>query len=169
MSTLIAFYSFEGNCRDLASVMGEAVGATVKELRPVKDPVPHGMITKYLLGGKASMFKETTPLRHLGVDPRAYDLIVVGGPVWFFNITPAVRTFLTGGNWSGKRFGLFSMHRGGKGKAIATMRELVESQGGIVADTAEFIDLRRKSAEETRKRAIEWIAGMIQDGKDNHV
>ena len=161
MNTLITYYSFEGNCRALANHMAETSPATANvklaELRPVLETVPRDTFKKYLVGGKAAFFKHTTPLQPLGFSLRSFDLIIVGGPVWAFDITPAIRTFLTQTNWHNKYVALFTMHGGGKGKAFATMRALVEKRGGVIADTADFEDLRRASPDATRQRATEWI------------
>ncbi len=158
MKTLVAYYSFEGNCRDLAHCMADAVGGETEELLPVEDPVPRSSVGKYFYGGIASLLRETTPLKPLNRHPHNYDLIVVGGPVWFFNITPVVRSFLSDTNWKDLRVACFAMHRGGKGMATSSMRSLVEKRGGRVLSTVEFVDLRRGSADATRSQAKEWIS-----------
>ena len=159
--TLIAYYSFEGNCRALATHMVETApktaNAKLAELRPVEETVPRNGFGKYLVGGKAAFFKQTTPLQPLGFSLRCFDLIIVGGPVWAYDITPAIRQFLTQTNWHNKWVALFAMHGGGKGRALATMRALVEKRGGVIADTADFTDLRRGSPLDTRQRAAEWM------------
>ena len=158
--TLITYYSFEGNCRALAKHMAETApitaNAKLAELRPVIETVPEGF-KKYLVGGKAAFFKQTTPLQPLGFSLRSFDLIIVGGPVWAYDITPAIRQFLTQTNWHNKWVALFAMHRGGKGKALATMRALVEKRGGVIAGAEDFTDLRRGSPLDTRQRAAEWM------------
>ena len=159
-NTLIAYYSFEGNCRALAKTMAEATNAKLAELLPVRETVPRHGIAKYLAGGKAAFLKRTTPLQPLGFSLRHFDLIIVGGPVWAWDITPAVRAFLTQTNWHNKRVALFAMHRGGKGRALATMRELVEKRGGVIAGAADFLDLRRGSAEATRQQATAWVKSL---------
>jgi flavodoxin len=164
MNTLITYYSFEGNCRALAKHMVETAPATANaklaELLPVLEPVPRTTFGKYVVGGKVALLKHTTPLQPLGFSLRNFDLIIVGGPVWFFDITPAVRTFLTQTNWHNKYVALFTMHRGGRGKALATMRSLVEKRGGVIASTAEFTDLRRGSPMDTRDKATAWIKSL---------
>ena len=161
MNTLITYYSFEGNCRALATHMAESAPTTANpkllELRPVEETVPRGTLGKYLVGGKAALFKETTHLQPVGFSLRCFNLIIVGGPVWAWDISPAVRQFLTQTNWHNKWVALFAMHRGGKGRALATMRALVEKRGGVIADTADFTDLRRGSPLDTRQRAADWI------------
>ena len=163
-TVLITYYSFEGNCRALANHMAEtapaAVNVKLAELRPVLETVPRAGFGRYLAGGRAAFFKHTTPLQPLGFSLRSFDLIIVGGPVWAWDITPAVRAFLTQTNWRGKHAALFAMHRGGKGRALATMRALVEKRGGVIAGAADFQDLRRGSAVDTRQRAAEWIKNL---------
>lgn len=123
--------------------------------------MPAGAVTKYLVGGKASLFKDAPPLAPLAAKVEDYDLVVVGGPVWAWNMTPAVRSFLAAVKWHGKRVALFVMHRGGKGFALSGMEDLVTGRGGVVVGKADFKDLRRGDAAATRARAVEWARGLM--------
>lgn len=156
MKTLVCFYSLEGNCRELARVMAEAAGADVMEIIPREPPIPDHGFLRYFKGGKESIMKELPPLLPPDKNPRDYDLVIVGGPVWAWNIAPPARSFLAGTDWSGKKVALFCMHRGGKGFALGNMRELVEKGGGAVVGAADFRDLRRGNADGTRRNAAEW-------------
>lgn len=162
MKTLFAYYSLEGNCRQLSRAMAEAVGGDLAELKATRDTMPRGAILKYLVGGKRSLLKETVELAPLGVNPDDYGLVVVGGPVWFQTMAPEVRSFLAGNDWTGKKLGLFAMHRGGPGVALSAMAKIVKERGGEVVDQANFVDLRRPHADETKMRAVEWAVEMCQ-------
>lgn len=161
MKTLFISYSFEGNCRALASHMAKAVGGETAELVPVADPVPHGKVMKYLVGVPAAVLRKTVALRPFPVDPASYDLVFVGGPVWALHMTPAVRTFLNERDWSGAKLALFAMHRGGAGSVAKSMAELVAARGGQVLGTANFVDLRRGKADQTKEAASSWAAEMV--------
>ncbi|MCD8139927.1 MAG: NAD(P)H-dependent oxidoreductase [Planctomycetaceae bacterium] len=160
MRTVFIYYSLEGNCRSLVRNMAEAVDGDVAELR-LTGAMPTGFFRKYLVGGTRSLLKETPALAPLEVNLDDYDLVVVGGPVWAWNVCPAVRSFLSTTDWRGKKVAAFVMHGGGKGKALSTMKSLVEENGGEVVATGDFIDLRRRNADETRERARSWIRNII--------
>lgn len=156
---LVAFYSFEGNCRALGGVMAGAVDAEVAEVQPVRE-ISRNFAGKYFAGGKGSLFKKTTEIRDFPVAVGDYGLVIVGTPVWAWNLPPAARAFLAAQDWKGVRTALFVMHRGGRGAALSSMRALVEERGGAVLGTADFVDLRWRDAEKTRERAAVWAREM---------
>lgn len=158
MKTAFIYYSHEGNCRALSGAMARETGGDTEELRLAGGGVPTGFAGKYFVGGKGSILKETPPLQPLSIEPADYDLLVVGGPVWAFNMAPAVRSFLTSTDWNGRRAALFVMHRGGKGVALRSMSRLIGERGGVVVGAADFTDLRRGDVEATTARAVAWIA-----------
>lgn len=160
MKTLVAFYSLEGNCRELARLMAEAVSGDVLEIVPADGGIPATGFFRYVKGGKESIFRETPELAPFEKNPDEYEFVIVGGPVWAWTIAPPVRSFLNGTGWAGKRAGLFCMHRSVPGFALSAMRDAVERGGGVVAGTADFVDLRHGKAEETRRKAVEWARSL---------
>ncbi len=160
MKILFVYFSLEGNCRTLAQLMAKTVGGDVAELRLV-EAMPTGTVSKYLVGGKRSLLKEGAELEPLSVDLDDYGLVVIGGPVWFMNITPAVRGFLQATDWQGKKTAAFIMHGGGKGKALSSMESLIRERGGEVVATADFIDLHRGDASATKEKASAWIRATV--------
>lgn len=157
----VVFYSFEGNCRALGGAMAEAVDADVAEIFPKRE-ISRSIAGKYLAGGKGSLFKEKTELQPLAVSVRDYGAVIVGSPVWAWNIPPATRAFLEQTDWSGCRVALFAMHRGMCGGALSSMRKIIETGGGTVMGAADFVDLRWRDADVTRARAVEWARAMLR-------
>ncbi|MCD8351463.1 MAG: hypothetical protein LUC93_12725 [Planctomycetaceae bacterium] len=160
MKILFTYYSLDGNCRALAQLMAGAVGGDLAELR-LTGGMPTGFVTKFLVGGKRSLMKEVPVLEPLGVNLDDYGLVVIGGPVWAWNISPAVRSFVSSTDWRGRKTAAFVMHGGGKGKALATIKTLVDERGGEVIATADFMDLRQGDAEQTREKALTWIRATV--------
>lgn len=75
-------------------------------------------------------------------------------------MTPAVRSFLTSTDFTGKKTAVFAMYRGAAGVAISAMKKLIQQRGGTVIAQAGFTDLRMRNAEETKKRALDWARGL---------
>ncbi len=160
MKSLFVYYSLEGNCRALAKLMAAATGGDAAELLPARDDMPRGAVMKYVRGGGDALFKKKIELAPLPVDLRDYPLIFAGGPVWAWNMTPAVRAFLSGNDWNGTGLALFAMCRGGAGGTLAAMAALARERGGEVAGAEKFTDLRWGDAAATRKRAADWALDM---------
>lgn len=162
MKVLFAYYSLEGNCRALSQHMAEAVGGKVEELKLQSDDMPTGIMGKYLAGGKRSLMKEAAVLQPPLHALEEFDLIVVGGPVWAWGMTPAVRGFLGGNDWTGKKMAVFSMHRGGKGCVAKSMADLARERGGEVIGLNTFVDLRHGNAEKTKADAAAWAETLVR-------
>lgn len=160
MKTLAVYYSFEGSCRELARIMAGEIGADIEELRPAKEGMPRKGMMKYVTGGKASFLKQTPRLLPLSVNPRDYGLILVGTPVWFWNMAPPVRTFLTQTDWKGLKVALFASHGGADGFTLGAMRSLVEKRGGAVLETSSYRDLRRGKPHLTKTTAAAWARAL---------
>jgi len=66
-------------------------------------------------------------------------IIFLGSPVWAFDITPAMRTFIDNSDLRGKKVFPFITYGSGKGKerAMRNFVRLVEDRGGIVIGTGE--------------------------------
>lgn len=160
MKTLIVYYSLENNCRQLADLMAPEIGATLQELRLVKGNPPQNFFGRYYQGGKGSFFKETPELQPPTANAADFDLVIVGTPVWAWNMTPAVRSFLTSTDFTGKKAAVFAMYRGTAGVTLSAMKKLIEQRGGTVTAQAGFRDLRIGDAENTKKRALEWARGL---------
>ena len=67
-------------------------------------------------------------------DIKKFDVIFLCTPVWAFNITPAIRSFLNLSDMSGKKVFLLITYGSGKGKeqAMDNFENLVKKSGGEV-------------------------------------
>lgn len=91
MKILIAYYSRMGITRKVAEYLSQRLGADIDEIIDLKDRKgPIG----YLIAGKDAAQKRLTEFRAVK-DPSGYDIIVIGTPVWAWNITPAVRAYIS--------------------------------------------------------------------------
>ncbi|MCL2000100.1 MAG: hypothetical protein FWG74_01580 [Planctomycetes bacterium] len=156
MPPLFVYYSLEGNCRRLSRRMADAVGGDAVELIPVRDDMPRGAVLKYVRGGKDALTKKIIELTPLPINFRERRLIFVGGPVWAWNMTPAVRSFLSENDWNGISLALFAMCRNSAGGTLKAMAALARERGGEVVGMRVFTDLRRGDAGRTEKRAVDW-------------
>jgi len=92
MKSLVVYYSRDGSTKKVAEALAKELGSDVEELVDKKDRKgPLG----YLMGGKDATLKSLTDLGPLKYDPSAYELVLVGTPVWSFTMAPAPRTYLT--------------------------------------------------------------------------
>ncbi len=157
MKILVTYYSLEGNTQYLAEGIAECLEADIVRLMPVKDIKNNK--TKYLFGGRQAVMKKKPKLLPFDKNPEEYDLIIIGTPVWASTMTPAVRSFLSGNAFRDKKFGLFCCHRGGPGKTLSFMKELLE--GNDILGSIEFRE-PIKDVLNKKEQACEWAQGLIE-------
>jgi hypothetical protein len=92
MRALVVFYSLTGTTRRVARALAAELGADLEEIRC---PSYYRGFFGFWRAGYASWkskIPEIGPPQH---DPSKYDLVVVGGPVWAWNVCTPVRAYLT--------------------------------------------------------------------------
>ncbi|MDR1684000.1 MAG: flavodoxin [Elusimicrobiota bacterium] len=105
---LVAYYSLDGATADMARQIQARCGGDIFELKPLK---PYGKLTAYARGIPEIKTGVKPPLKN-DADIAPYDIIFIGGPVWAFDVTPPVATFLSKHDFSGKTIAPFCTHQG---------------------------------------------------------
>ena len=57
-------------------------------------------------------------------DIAGYDVIALGSPTWWYTMAPAMRTFVTTHDFTGKKMIFFTTHGGWPGSAIKHLKNL---------------------------------------------
>ncbi|MBN1539321.1 MAG: flavodoxin, partial [Candidatus Thermoplasmatota archaeon] len=126
--------------------------------KPEKDINPKGFL-KHLTGGWQAIRGFKPPLKPLHRDPKEYDVIFVGTPIWAGRQAPAVRTFLEDHLPEGKKIALFCTCNSTNSSAFQNMRRL--SSGGEFIGEQEF----RVAAKEERgpmvASAMKWARSLV--------
>ena len=89
---LVVYYSRTGTTRKVAEAVARKLDCDLEELVDTKKR--SGALGLIGAGADAHR-KKLTVLGELECDPAAYELVVVGTPVWAGTMTPAIRTYLT--------------------------------------------------------------------------
>lgn len=119
---LIVYYSVSnGNTRGIARQMAEYTGADLAEIQTVQPYV--GSYQEIVEQGKREVDQGYhPPIRPLPFHPEDYDIIAVGTPTWWYTMAPAVATFLTSYDWTGKMVIPFQTHGGWPGHTLKDMK-----------------------------------------------
>ena len=120
MSTLIVYYSLNGNTDYAAGLLQEKLGADVLRLEPVK-AFPDKGFKKFIYGGKSALMAETPELVPYTFDAEKYDCVIIGFPVWAANVAPPIRTFVEENDLRGKKVAAFAC-QGGSGAEKAFVK-----------------------------------------------
>ncbi|MDR2702178.1 MAG: flavodoxin [Spirochaetaceae bacterium] len=156
MKTAVVYYSLDGNCAFVAEEVKSLFNAELIRLQ-TKDEKKRRGFAKYFWGGGMVFAHKKPPLKPYAFDPAAYELIVIGAPVWAGSPAPPIQTFLSESGMSGKKIALFVCHGGGKGNALGTLKNLLA--GNEIIAEADFVNARKNSAE-VKRQIADWVKGL---------
>lgn len=91
-NTLLVFYSRTGTTKALAETIRARLNCDMEEVVDLKN---RSGFFGNLMGGLDALFQRQTAISEPSNDPTNYDRIIVGSPVWYGNLAPAIRTWLT--------------------------------------------------------------------------
>jgi menaquinone-dependent protoporphyrinogen IX oxidase len=130
LKTLVVYFSNSGNTKAVAEALAARLDADIEDIRekhprpllqvPKEGQKPEGSaVMKAAMGAFLGLPAGIEDARH---DPSAYDLVVVGGPVWAGCAVPAVRSYLKKHRKAFRRLALFCTGESPeKGKALRQM------------------------------------------------
>lgn len=147
---LVVYYSWSnGNTKRIAEKLAKEIDADIADIQTVQ---PYqGSYEKVVEQGQQEVDCEYKPaIKPLSVDINTYDVIAIGTPTWWYTMAPAILTFLSNNNWSGKKVIPFMTNGGWPGHVIKDMikackgAEIIkpmeiqfDSQGGPILQTSE--------------------------------
>lgn len=123
---LVIYYSRTGNTKLVAEKISEKFNADIERLIDQRKRTgPIG----YARASKDAVYKNLTDLEPIDVNPEQYQLIIIGTPSWYGNMTPAVRTFLSEYDLSDKSVAVFgTAHLTGVENACKQIAEAIKGE-----------------------------------------
>jgi len=155
MKTAVVFYSLNGNCALIAQEIKSVLDADLFRLH-TEDEKPRGSFAKFFWAIGVMKGMKKAPLKPYTFNPSAYDLIIIGAPVWAGGPAQPIRAFLAETNITGKKIALFVCHGGGAGKALEKFKALLPGNS-IVAETDFIVPM--KNSEKAKQQALDWVKG----------
>ena len=143
MKPIVLFYSFTGGTRRVAEALAKKLGCPAAEIT-TKEPIrhPYGV-------GFMNRIKERTPEIAFDADLDAFDTFYVGGPTWYWTVTPPLLTLLRTRSFAGKTVVPFCTNDSQPGNFLRRVAELCP--GADVKPGFEVQRVRRLSDEEIEK------------------
>jgi len=112
-NTLVVYYSLTGHTRQIAEAIAAAHDADLEVIEDTFNRDTALGLPRSAFEGLLGLHSSIIPPKH---DPREYDLVVVGTPVWAAQLSSPVRAYLTQQRSSLKRVALFCTQGGIGGK-----------------------------------------------------
>ncbi|MEI7826782.1 MAG: hypothetical protein WCI87_03175 [Euryarchaeota archaeon] len=109
MKPLVVFYSRTGSTKQVGEALAQTLNCDSEELVDTKKRSgPLG----YVRAGKDAQAKTLTTLADIKHDPSAYDLVILGTPIWARTLSSAMRTYITNNKSKFKRVAFFCTQGG---------------------------------------------------------
>lgn len=89
--TLVVYYSRTGTTKLAAAAIAKTLGA---DLEAIVDLTPRLGLVGYLRCGYEAARRKRTRIERGARDPRDYDLVIIGSPVWGASLSSPVRAYL---------------------------------------------------------------------------
>jgi flavodoxin len=154
MKTAVVFYTLDGNCAVVVEQINSRLDADIVRLK-TKDDKKRSKVGKFFWGGGMVFLRKKPPLKPYTFDPSAYDLIIIGAPVWAGSPAPPIQSFLSETVITGKKIALFVCHAGGKRDALEKFKAMLP--GNEIAAEADFLSPAGGDREELKRKVAEWI------------
>ena len=154
MKTIIVYYSLEGNCALIADSLKTALGAEALEIKTQNDK-KRSKKGLFFWGLFQMIFNRRPALKTFEFDVNAWDLIILGTPVWGGEPAPAMRSFLDKVDISGKKIALFCCHAGGMGKTMNILKGLLH--GNTITTQIDFKSPSKAESTELKRKIDEWV------------
>ena len=123
MSKLVVYFSYTGNTRMIANKIKEKLNCDILEIKTV---VPYSNDYDTVVNDEHnSEARNYLPeIQDISLDLSKYNEIILGTPVWWYRPVPAIRTFLTQNDLSGKVIKPFATNAGWLGRTFKEIKTL---------------------------------------------
>lgn len=167
--TLIAYYSFTGDCRSIVTSLASDIEADVLEIQPAEEGLDYAA-NNYAIGSSLIAAIRERPdeaasypaIRPVSCHVADYDTILIVTPLWWSNMAAIMQTFLfqEGPGMAGKTIGLIiSSYSSGISSVVADAKRLIP-EGKFVGES-----LWISNANRSRQDALikQWLTQFNND------
>ncbi len=155
MRPIIIYYSRTGTNEKLCQELQKALNC---DMERIIDKTDRRGIWNFFLAGRDAMFKKLTQIEPLKRELNAYDLVIIGTPLWVGSLPPATRTFLRQYKTAIKRIAVISVS--GMGENNRHAFAMVEAESGRKPEPALFLSEKEHRQETYRSKFENFVRGI---------
>lgn len=171
--TLIAYYSFSGDCRSIVASMTSQMDADVLEIQPAEEGLDYAA-NNYAIGSSliaairekpndAASYPAIKPVNRNVAD---YDTVIIVTPLWWSNMAAPMQSYLfqEGSKMAGKTIGLIvSSYSSGISSVAADAKRLIP-EGKFVEESLWINNSNRSGKDGLIKN---WLSSFCNQSSDN--
>lgn len=127
---LIVYFTYTNNTKSIAEKIKGELNCDILE---IKTKIPYSTdYDKVVNDEQNSEASNHLPeIEAINIDLDKYDTIILGTPVWWYRAAPAIRTFLTKNDLSGKNIIPFATNAGWLGKTFIEIKNMCPNSNVI--------------------------------------
>ncbi len=120
---IIIYFTYTGNTKKIAEKIKEKLNCDILEIKTV---IPYSKDYDTVVNDEqnSESSNHLPEIQNLNIDLSNYDEIILGTPVWWYRPVPAIRTFLTQNDLSGKIIKPYATNAGWLGKTFKEIKAL---------------------------------------------
>lgn len=135
---LVVYYSRTGTTKKVAEVLVQKLSADTEE---ITTPKSRKGIWGYLVCGREGMKRISAQINPTQKDPKNYDMIVIGTPMWAMNFSSPVRAYILQNKDNLKEVAFFCTRGGEKNGKIFEEMEIAANKKPIAVFTLQTKDV----------------------------
>jgi flavodoxin len=155
MKALVVYYSRTGTTQKVAEKITKQLHADIERIIDTKN---RKGIIGYLLAGRDAMRRKLTAIDKIGKDPQKYDIIIIGTPLWGWQICPAVRTFIEEHKKKIKKVAFFCTKGGSPAQKLFVEMEKISGHKAVAVLELLERDVKAEKVEPQIKEFVKKIA-----------
>jgi len=161
MKIAVVYYSLNENCAFIAEDLKARLDADLIRLHTEDETArkgrPPSSFMKFFWAIGVMKEMKKAPLKPYVFNSAAYDLIIIGAPVWAGSPARPISSFLAETGITGKKIALFVCHGGGAGKALEKFKTLLPGND-IIAERDFIVPI--KNSEKAKQQAADWVKSL---------
>lgn len=120
---IIVYFTYTNNTKMIAEQIKEKLNCDILEIKTV---IPYSKDYDTVVNDEqnSEASNHLPDIQNINIDLSKYDEIILGTPVWWYRPVPAIRTFLTQNDLTGKRIIPFATNAGWLGKTFKEIKSL---------------------------------------------
>lgn len=120
---IIIYFSYTGNTKMIAKKIEEKLNCDILQIETV---IPYSKDYDTVVNDEqnSEASNHLPEIKDININLNDYDEIILGTPVWWYRPVPAIRTFLTQNDLSGKTIKPFATNAGWLGKTFKEIEKL---------------------------------------------
>lgn len=156
---LVIYYSLTGTTQALAEAIARACDA---ELVSIHALAQHRGVAGYIRSAVEAALHLNTPFQVAPHAPRNYDLVVVGTPIWFWNVSSPVRSYLKKNRRQFRQLAFFCTYGGsGQRKVLSDLASICEQTAVATLGVSD----KEMAAGTYRESLAKFVAGLQRSNR----